>query len=293
MEKLRVILNVVILSGVINHSLLAQQAKSDLSLNLGYVNKNDHLQFLQASAKTKVNGKFKPVPGLTLDFYITDEKPANALGKATTNEKGIAAIFIPLGAKDEWMKSEAPQFLVKSEPTSSFDETKATAEITKSTIKLDTSADRKIVATFLALKHGSWVPVGGVDLILAVKRLGGDLNVDQNPTHTTDSTGQASVDFGFQNMPGDSSGNIIIIAKVEENDMYGSLTKERIVPWGVSTNYVSADFNKRSLYARRGLFPLWLAFMAYGIGAAVWGVIIYLCFQIRRIKKIGSGVTTS
>lgn len=290
MKLYRLLSATVMLAWIVNSPVLGQGTKSDLSLNLSYFNKNERLQYLQATAKAKIEGKFQPVAGINLQFYITDEQDSNSLGKATTNEKGIATIFIPPSAKSEWMKSETTQFLAKSETTAEYDSTKATAEVTKSKIRIDTGADKKIMATLLSLKNGSWVPVSGVDMVLAVKRLNADLLVDQNPTHTTDSLGVASTDYSLIDLPGDSVGNVILIAKLEDNDLYGNLTSERSVPWGVPASYIS-NYDKRSLSARQGRSPLSLVFIAYSIALAVWGVIFYLLFQIRKLKKLGNQAT--
>jgi hypothetical protein len=287
MKLYKFITATILLTGSIILPGLGQGTKQEVSLNLSYFNQNDQLQFLQAIAKTKINGKFQPVPGLNLQFYISDEQESNLLGKSVTNEKGIATIYIPTTAKAEWMKSETREFLAKSEATDLYDATTATVEITKSKIRIDTAADKKIEATFLTLKKGKWVPAKDVDLVLAVKRLNGDLHVDQTPTHTTDSLGVASADFSLPGLSGDSAGNITLIAKVQDNDQYGNLSSERIVPWGIATRYVS-DFDNRTLYARRRHSPIWLVFMAYSIGLAVWGVIFYLVLQIRKLKRLGS-----
>ena len=89
-------------------------------------------------------------------------------------------------------------------------------------------------------KGSEWIPVKGVDMKIAVKRLGGDLNVTETPTYTTDSLGVASADFKLLNLPGDSAGNLVLVARVEDNDIYGNLTTEGIVPWGTPSMYVSA-----------------------------------------------------
>lgn len=290
MKRYKFFIATILLAGIIHLPGWSQGAKQELSLNLSYFNKNDKLQLLQASAKTKVNGKFQPVSGIHLQFYITDEQESNSLGKSITDEKGMAAIYIPPSAKEEWVKSETREFLVTSESTANYDSTKVTAEVTKSKIRIDTGADKKIIATFLALKKGKWVPVSGIDLVLAVKRLNGDLLVDQTPTHTTDSVGEASADYSINELAGDTAGNIILVAKVQDNDLYGNLSAEKPVPWGIPARYTS-EFGKRSLFAGRRHSPYWLVFMAYTIGLSVWGVIIYLIFQIAKIKKLGRATT--
>jgi hypothetical protein len=136
------------------------------------------------------------------------------------------------------------------------------------------------------MKDALWIPVKGVDVILAVKRMDGDLLINETPTFTTDSTGKASGDFKRDSIPGDAKGNIIIVAKIVDNDTYGNLVVEKTVPWGNKFVYVST-FNKRTLFATRDKAPIWLLFIVYSIVIGVWGVLMYLVFNIFKIKKIG------
>ena len=265
---------------------LSQVAKNNLILGLGYFNNNNQLQYLKANTKAKINGKFRQVADIHLSFYISSEDPANLLGKAVTNEKGIANLFIPPSARSAWNKSAKQSFLVVSELTKEYDAVHSNFDLTKSRIQIDTLPDRKITATFSELRDSAWVAVKGVDMKVTVKRLGGDLNISETPTYTTDSLGLVNADFKRDNLPGDSAGNLVIIAEVDDNDVYGNLTTEKTVPWGESSKYISA-FNQRSLFARRGWSPLWLEWMAYSIIAAVWGVLFYLFLQIRKLRKLG------
>jgi len=264
-----------------------QGTKNSLILNLGYFNENNQMQYLKAVTKTKVNGKFKMVPGIPVSFYISSENTANLLGKATTNDKGQAVLFIPASAQQEWNKSAKQSFLVVSDSSQWYESAKTSVDLTKSKIRIDTAEDKKIVATLLEYKDSLWVPVKGVDVKMAIKRLGGDLNVNETPTYTTDSLGMVNADFKQTNLPGDSLGNLILIAKVEDNDIYGNLSSEKMVPWGTMSRLQDA-YNRRSLYARRGWSPLWLEWMAYTIIAAVWFVLFYLFMQIRKLRKLGA-----
>jgi hypothetical protein len=195
--------------------------------------------------------------------------------------------MMPPTAKDEWNKSPKQSFLVVSDSSNLFDAVNTSINFTKARIKIDTAEDKKIIATLVEQKDSSWVPVKGVDMKIAVKRLGGDLNVSEALTYTTDSLRSVNADFKLLNLPGDSTGNLILIASVEDNDVYGNMTTERTVPWGTSSKYIS-DYNKRSLFARRGWSPLWLEWMAYSIIAVVWLVILYLLIQICKLKKLGA-----
>lgn len=266
----------------------AQSAeKKDLSLQLGYYNENNQLQYLKATAKTKVDGKFRAVPDVPLHFYITADSPAYHLGDARTNEKGEAVLFVPASARSEWIRSGHQSFVVTSAPTAEFDATKSNVDITKARLKIDTGADKAVTATLEEYKDTTWTPVKGVDVKMEVKRLGADLAISDAASSATDSLGVASGTYKLDSLPGDPSGNIVLVARVEDNDTYGNLSIERTVPWGVATKYVS-NFDRRTLYARRGKSPLWLEYMAYGIIAAVWGILLFLVGQIRKLKRMGA-----
>jgi len=266
---------------------MAQVEKNKLILTVSYYNDNNQIQYLKAGAKSKINNRYTPVSGIPLSFYIGAENPSHLLGKISTDDKGQATLMMPPAAKDEWNKSSKQTFLVVSDSSDLYSGTNASIDLTKARIKIDTAEDKKITATLIEQKDSAWVPVSEVDLKIAVKRLGGNLNVAETPTYTTDSIGMAQTEFKYVNLPGDSAGNLILVASVEDNDVYGNLTTEKTVPWGTAVKYVSA-YNNRSLYARRGLSPAWLLWMAYSITAAVWFILFYLFFQIRKLKKLGA-----
>jgi len=266
---------------------LAQAEKNKLILGLGYFNDNNQIQYLKAGTKAKINGRFTPVGLIHLSFYISSESPSHLLGKATTDDKGQAVLMMPPSAKDEWDKSPKQTFLVVSDSSDLYNGTTTSIDLTKARIKIDTTEDKKIVVTLLEQKDSAWVPVPKVDLKIAIKRLGGDLNVSETPTYTTDSLGIAEAEYKYVNLPGDSAGNLILIASVEDNDVYGNLTSEKTVPWGTDSKYIS-KYNSRSLFARRGWSPIWLEWMAYSITAGVWLILFYLFVQIRKLRKLGA-----
>ncbi len=289
MRKFKYTALTILVSTFMTGIALCQETKNNLILGLGYFNDNNQMQYLKANAKTKINGKFTQVPGVALSFYISSVNPEHLLGKATTDDKGSASVMIPPAARDEWNKSPKQSFLVVSDSSRLFDAVTSGTDLVKARIRLDTADDKKIIATLEELKDTLWLPVKGVDMRVAIKRLDGDLNVSETQTYTTDSLGMVSADFKQDGLPGDSAGNLILIAKVEDNDTYGNVSIEKKVPWGKATQYVS-NYNQRSLFARRGWSPLWLEWMAYAIIAGVWGVLLYLFMQIRKLKRLGAQV---
>jgi hypothetical protein len=138
-----------------------------------------------------------------------------------------------------------------------------------------------------ALEGGEWIPAKDVEMKVGVNRLGGILSVGDEETYTTDSTGTVSAEFKKDSLPGDQQGNIILVAKVEDNDKYGNLLIEKTVPWGLAITPQKNFFDQRTLWSTRYRTPLWLLFIAYSIVIGVWGTIIYLVAQIVKIGKLG------
>jgi predicted cupin superfamily sugar epimerase len=269
--------------------LIAQsEQKPTLSLTLKYFNDNNKTHHLLVQAKSKINDKFQQIEGAPVQFYITsDDNKQNLLGKAVTDDKGEAILVIPAAAKKEWLKSPNQNFVVVSTVSNMFEESRAELAITKAKLQIDTAEGKMITAKIVALVDTAWVPIANVDFVLGVKRLGGILNANETLTYTSDSTGLVTAEFKRDSLPGDKNGNLVLIASVIDNDTYGNLTAEMVVPWGAKTVYTT-NFDHRSLFARRGYSPIWLELLAYTIVAAVWFVIIYLLMLIRKIKKLGA-----
>ena len=167
----------------------------------------------------------------------------------------------------------------------------ATRPSTKAKIKIDTTnvdGVRNITASVMKLENGNWIPAADVEMKLGVLRMdkrilsGGD-----EATYTTDSTGMVTVEFKRDNLPGDIKGNIVLAASVEDNEEFGNLLIEKPVKWGVSVKEDKSFFDQRALWKNRSKTPYWLLIMAYSIAAGVWVTILYLVFQLFKIKKLG------
>ena len=278
----------LLLIGVLPLVLSAQVVeKKTLILGLKYYNDNNLSQHLVIQAKSKVDGKFQKIANIAVKVYINNEQDQNNLiGRGITTELGEILLLIPSAVKKAWDKSPNPTFIATSIANKLYDEASGEVSITKAKLKIDTAEGKIVSAQLLVLTDTIWKPMAGVEMVLAVKRLGGNLNINETATYTTDTAGAVTSEFKRENLPGDSKGNLIIVANVIDHEIYGNLTAETIVPWGTKLIYTT-NYNHRSLFARRGHSPFWLTFLAYGIILAVWVVIIYLAIQIKKIIKLG------
>jgi len=125
-------------------------------------------------------------------------------------------------------------------------------------------------------------PVKGTEIHFYVKRMFSLLPIGK--TKETDENGMASVDFPMD-LPGDKSGNIIALAKIEEDDTYGTVETQAEIKWGVLPNTENDHWGNRSLSASREKAPMYLIVVSNIIIAVIWGTIFYIIYQIFRIRK--------
>jgi|SRR6266487_4637973 len=274
--------------------LMAQKdsTKPKISVNIHHVVVNNSFQYLLIETKIKVE-RWKPLKGQVLQLYLDSNNAQNLITKVQTDSNGKAKAIIPPRLKSIWEANSIHKFIAVTEGTFKEEETTTESEITKAKILIDTSnvdGARTVNVQVMKWENGDWAPAKDVDVKIGINRLGGDLKIGEDETYTTDSLGQVAGEFKRDSLPGDKKGNLILVAKVEDNDQLGSLSIEKTVPWGLYVKPVS-NFGERALWAARGKAPVWLMFMAYSIIAAVWGVILYLILQIIKISKLGKEVT--
>jgi hypothetical protein len=293
--KISILLLAAFFAGVIN--VLAQDStKKELLVNIGYYMTNNKMIYLVVNTKTKIDKKFQPVNNSFVNLYLDSASENNFIGKVTTNEAGIAKAVLPPGLKTAWESSSSHKFLAVAEANKDFDETEGEATVTKTKLSIDTTSDgetRSIIVSVSALKGSEWVPAKDVEMKVGISRMGGILSAGDDPTYTTDSSGSVTVEFKKDSLPGDEKGNIVLAAKVEENDIYGNLLLEKTVPWGVSFKPDNSFFNQRTLWSTRNRTPPWLLIMAYSIVVGVWGTILYLVRQMIKIKKLSKNIPAS
>jgi len=272
-------------------SVSAQDSiKAEPVVKLRYFVTNNSVPYLLIQSQTKIGKKSNPLPKQTITIFLDSNSAENLIVKTTTDESGKAKAVIPVTLKDKWDASPKHTFIAEME-ASPADAITATVEVTKAKITMDTSNTdgiRTVNVKVMYLENNAWVPAKDVEMKVGINRQASILAAGDEETYTTDSTGTIIAEFKKDSLPGDEKGNIVLAARVEDNDLYGNLLVEKTVPWGKATTVNNNFFNQRTLWSTRFRTPLWLLFMAYSIIAGVWGTILYLVFQIIKIKKLGT-----
>jgi hypothetical protein len=194
--------------------------------------------------------------------------------------------------KDQWDSLASFTFIGTLTQNDSFENQSTELEISKAKIELtleEADSVRTIHAKVLAFQDTGWVAQPETEIKLVVRGLMSDLSETEEKPFTTDENGEASAEFSLA-IPGDAQGNIIIGAKIDDHEMFGSLVSTKAAKWGVPLNpdnSFAKSFAKRTLWATRDKTPIWLLVFPNLIIVSVWGIIFYLVYQISRIIKLG------
>ena len=273
-------------------NMQAQDEKPEMLVSCKYFVKNNNFQYLLVQTKLKENRKLQVLPGVVLKLFLDQSIPENLIAKVRTDDKGEAKAVLPVNLKSLWDSSTSHKFLAVVEATSLEEETTTELEISRARIVIDTLNEdgvRTVTAQVQSYTNNEWVAANEVEVKMGVRRMSGsNLKIGDEESYTTDSLGEVKGEFKVDSLPAkNSKGEITLVAWVEDNEQFGSLSVEKTVPWG--KYYTNENrFGQRSLWATRDKAPLWLLFMAFSIIATVWGVIIYLLYLLVRIKKMGN-----
>ena len=259
-------------------------------LSVRYFLPENKIPYVDVSTKKKVGRKFEPVKGIPVNVYFSEAAEKNLLGKIITGINGEGRVALPASFKATWDSLNEFKFVAVSDSSAGVESLSGDVTIKKAILVIDTTSTEGIrtVTAQLKEKNGNeWVAVKEIEMKLGIKRMLGNLTVGDKETYTSDSTGMASAEFKRDSMPGDEKGDLILVARVEDNDNYGNLVVEKSVPWGKSVQ-AETHFWHRTLWSTGNRAPLWLLFIAYSIVIGVWGTIIFLVLQIVKIKKLGA-----
>lgn len=283
------ILFFLLLGAGLSKAIAQDSVAAPTILSLRYFLPENKVPYIDISTKKKVGRKFEPVKGIPVNVYFGEATEEKLLGKVTTNNEGLGRVAIPASFKTTWDSLNEFKFVAKSVPSKGEESLNTEITIKKAILVIDTTFDEEIRTVTAQLKEktgNEWVAVKDIEMKLGVKRSLGNLSVGDAETYTSDSSGLATAEFKRDSMPGDKKGNLILVARVEDNDIYGNLVVEKQAPWGKAVQ-AETNFWHRTLWSTGNRAPGWLLFIALSIIIGVWGTIIYLVRQLIKIKKMG------
>lgn len=235
---------------------------------------------LKLTVKAKINGTLYKLPLLKAQFSQVTDSAAFPIGMAVTDRNGVAQLLCNLDSLKPFLKG-ALHFRASIAANKSMDAVqeevqakRARVDITP--VKEDSTLSVKIKLTDLSADTAIKQAVVGV----YVKRLFNPLKITEV---TTDDNGEATAEIPA-NLPGDAKGNIMLVARLDENETFGNLASQTIAPWGLPVSDKVSEL-PRALWSAHP--PIWMLVTFIILMTAVWGhyvVIIYELFRLRKEK---------
>jgi hypothetical protein len=267
--------------------LFAQEKKDSLTeiptrLSLLYLNTSNDTVVLTASLYiSKDEGPFA-LENAWIGFTASAGNEIRDLGKIKTDAAGNAVFKINVKAgipadKDGKTVYAAKfngmgKYLASSENTSV-----KPARINVTFAKEDSLRHIKVSARQFTA-DGQLSPVQKEKIIVYIPRL---FNLMKIGEIELDEKGEGRIDCP-DDLVGDSLGNLVVVARIEESDTYGNVQGQSSITWGIPKQYYLAERPSRELWTP--IAPIWMIVTLIIMLTGVWAHYLYAVVQLIRIK---------
>ena len=244
------------------------------------VQKSDNSVELKATVQAKISGTLTKLPGLKIEFTVGADSTAKKLGDVVTDVRGVAI----LNCKPDQLTTDKEgklNFKASFAGKDSIESAEELVSVKKARLEITPVKEDSLLTVkikLIDLGTGTETAVPETDLGVFVKRMFSSLKLGEGKTNEA---GEASIEIP-NNLPGDALGNITLMAKIDENEVYGNLEAAVTQPWGIP---ISDELKAlpRALWGT--LPPLWMPITFLILMTAVWGHYIVIIFELFRLRK--------
>ena len=269
---------------ILMSSAISVQAQDPVRsrLKLEFLNKSG-TRILTAKLTSKKDDQTIPLSGMEVSFFVQGEKEKVSLGKAKTDEAGKAGFTLPGKLNVPRNKEGKYSYSASYAGSKEYEPSESSADVRDVFMKISFSEkDSSKLINLYAVEinqKGDSVPVEGSRVIFYVPRTFSYLKIGEQDVKG----GHADLDFPVT-LPGDSVGNVPVIAKFEDNDNYGNAEVTETIAWGKPLPPM--------VIIKRGLgdtnAPLWMVYTLIVLLSLVWFHFCYAIFTVFRIRYLGA-----
>jgi hypothetical protein len=244
------------------------------------VQKADNTIDLKATMKAKIKGSLIKLYSMKIVFFAVTDSAEKELGSVITNISGIAMLNCNADrlTTDKEGKLHFKASFAGNKSLEPAEESVAVkrAKLIITPVKGDSllSVQLKLVE----LSTGTETVIPETDLGVYVKRSFNPLKIAEGKT---DANGELSVEIP-NNLPGDAKGNITLLARLDDNELYGNLEAAAVQPWGIPVSDQIKEL-PRALWSPHP--PLWMIITFTILVTAVWGHYIVIVYELFRLRK--------
>jgi hypothetical protein len=257
-------------------------APAETKITFSYLCTSNDSVVLTANLFIKKDGEIYGLENAAIDFSITGEKENIILGKAVTNQEGNATLTCPikgLPANKDGVVTYAASFKGnKKFPAIEASFVAKPARI-KMTFNIEDSVRHINITATQKNAKGEEVPIPNEKLMIYVPRIFSMLKIGEVDL---DAEGKANFEFAGQ-IVGDTLGNLRILVRLEESELFGYVQGQNEINWGVPKQYYKAEVPSRELWTP--IAPLWMIITLIIMLAGVWAHYVYAVYELIMIKR--------
>ncbi|MDO9257604.1 MAG: hypothetical protein Q7U54_18950 [Bacteroidales bacterium] len=216
-------------------------------------------------------------------FYSVEKDGDLKIGEVKTDVHGTAVLKIP--ARNTFLRNDQQMLSFKAmyDGNDKYEASEGEfglkpAKLVVSFYEEDSIRYVKVEGTQLN-SDGTEVSIGAVDVIISVPKMFSMLKIAEI---SLDSTGIGTAEFP-RDIIGDSTGNLTVVASIEENDIFGTVQGSSDKNWGLHKHLISPDRPSRELWTP--IAPLWMIITLIVMLLGVWGHYVYAVVQLVMINK--------
>jgi hypothetical protein len=238
---------------------------------------------LKAVLSVKRDGKLLALENATVEFFCAGESDV-PLKPGKTTQEGHAVITVPMAGLT--MDSDGKlSFRARFNATGEYPEAEESVTAKPAWINLAfTLEDTVKTLTVTALQKdgkGNKIPLSGETVIIYIPRLFSLLKIGEI---SLDEQGTGTMEFPA-NLVGDATGNLAVVARIEEHDDFGFVQGKGEIDWGIPKHYFAAEKPSRELWTP--IAPVWMIITLLIMLLGVWAHYAYAVYELVMIKRIG------
>ncbi len=253
------------------------------TMRLSYIKRGDDTKMLLANLTYKIDKDKYNLSGFEVAFTMMQNDEKIDLGTAFTNENGDAFVYISpdyqLFADTFFVDFNAKFAGNDTLKRASKSATIYNSRITTDFIEEDSLRFVKVKVIGVTEETGDTVDIEEVAVMILVKRLHSEFLVGEEEL----SGGRAKIEFPFD-LPGDSIGNLIVTARIEDHELYGTIESTQIIQWGTPVSYNVEDLPP-TLWTDEA--PAWMLITFWIIIFGVWIHFFWAIVKVVKLSKLG------
>ena len=275
---MRVLVYTLFLVCFANTSVHGQDEPQRVFMYLNYFQSSEE-QYLLAEVKYRIEGEFKQLSDVNIDFYTTTDTSEVKLGSVTSGDDGKAKLIFQEEQVIRDLDGYA-HFTAKFEGNEGFRE--ATKELSSKRVILSLDGQvedsvKNLTVYGSELIGGEQSNISECDITVLVKRTYSDLPVAEGALED----GEYLMEFP-NDLPGDDAGNLWIIARIMEHDDYGTVEAKTQLSWGIPVSFDQPE-RPRALWSRA---PLWIIIAVTLAFTAAWYHYFLSLSKLFKIRKL-------